>query len=170
VPAKVTTKQQVDDFLALKRLAVVGVSRDPKHFSYLLWQELRQRHYEAIPVNPNTAELDGQRCYARVQDIEPPVEGALVMTPSSATAQVVRDCVEAGVGHVWMHRGAGGGAGAVEPAAVALCEEHGIELVAGHCPYMFLPGTPFFHGVHGFFRKLTGGYPKDAPEGAGARR
>jgi len=170
VPTTVTTKQQVDDFLALRRLAVVGVSRDPKHFSYLLWQELRQRRYDAIPVNPNTAELDGQRCYARVQDIEPPVEGALVMTPSSATAQVVRDCVEAGVGHVWMHKGAGGGAGAVEPAAVALCEEHGIELVAGQCPYMFLAGTPFFHGVHGFFRKLTGGYPKDAPEGAAARR
>jgi len=170
VSATVTTRRQVDDFLALKRLAVVGVSRDPKHFSYLLWQELRQRRYEAIPVNPNTAELDGQRCYARVQDIEPPVEGALVMTPSSATAQVVRDCVEAGVGHVWMHKGAGGAAGAVEPAAVALCEEHGIELVAGQCPYMFLPGTPFFHGVHGFFRKLTGGYPKDAEKGAGARR
>ncbi|HEX7473350.1 MAG TPA: CoA-binding protein [Candidatus Limnocylindrales bacterium] len=163
----VTTKQQVDDFLALKRLAVVGVSRDPKHFSYVLWQELRQRRYEAIPVNPNTSELDGQRCYARVQDIQPPAEGVLVMTPASVTAQIVQDCVEAGIGHVWMHRGAGGGPGAVDPAAVALCREHGIELVAGQCPYMFLPGTPVFHGVHGFFRKLTGAYPKDVPAATG---
>jgi predicted CoA-binding protein len=163
VATAVTTKRQVDDFLALKRLAVVGVSRDPKHFSYLLWQELRQRRYEAIPVNPMATELDGQRCYARVQDIRPPVEGVLVMTPSNATAQVVRDCVDAGVGHVWMHKGAGGGAGAVDPAAVALCQEHEIELVEGQCPYMFLPGTPFFHGMHGFFRKLSGGYPTSAP-------
>lgn len=168
--ATVTTKKQVDDFLALRRLAVVGVSRDPKHFSYVLWQELRQRRYEAIPVNPNARELDGQRCYARVQEIQPPVEGALVLTPSGATAQVVRDCVEAGVGHVWMHRGAGGGPGAVDPAAVALCGEHGIELVAGQCPFMFLPGTPFFHGVHRFFRKLTGGYPKDGAGEADAGR
>ena len=29
----VTTRKQIDDFWALKRLAVVGVSRDPKHFS-----------------------------------------------------------------------------------------------------------------------------------------
>jgi len=170
VPTPGTTRPAVDDFLALKRLAIVGVSRDPKHFSYVLWQELRQRRYEAIPVNPNATELDGQRCYARVQDIQPPVLGVLVMTPSSATEQVVRDCVEAGVGHVWMHKGAGGGPGAVDPAAVALCEEHGIELVAGHCPYMFLPGTPFFHGIHGFFKKLTGGYPKEAPAGAGSDR
>jgi uncharacterized protein len=170
VTTAVTTRQQVDDFLALKRLAVVGVSRDPKHFSHVLWQELRQRRYEAIPVNPNATELDGQRCYARVQDIAPPVDGALVLTPASETARVVRDCLEAGVDHVWMHKGAGGGAGAVDPSAVALCDEHGIELVAGQCPFMFLPGTPFFHGVHGFFRKLTGGYPKDAPSGTGAAR
>ena len=87
----VTTRRQVDDFLACRRLAVVGVSRDPKHFSYVLWQELRQRGYEAIPVNPYATDLDGQPCYPRVQAIDPPVDGVLVMTPSSATAQVVRD-------------------------------------------------------------------------------
>ena len=47
-----TTKKQVDDFLALKRIAVVGVSHDPKEIPYTLWQEFRQRRYEAIPVNP----------------------------------------------------------------------------------------------------------------------
>ena len=155
-----TTRQQIDDFLALKRVAVVGVSRDPKHFSNAIWQELRQRRYEAVPVNPNATEIDGQRCYARVQDIQPPVEGALVMTPSAATAQVVRDCAEAGVTHVWMHKGAGGGTGAVDPEAVEFCVTHGIDVVAGQCPFMFLPGTPFFHGIHGFFKKVTGSYPK----------
>ena len=69
-----------------------------------------------------------------------------------------------------MHKGAGGGTGAVDAAAITICQEHGIELVAGQCPYMFLPGTPFFHGVHGFFRKLTGAYPKDAPEEVGSPR
>ena len=41
----VTTRQQIDDFWTHKRLAVVGVSRDPKHFSNTVWQELRQRRY-----------------------------------------------------------------------------------------------------------------------------
>ncbi len=57
----------------------------------------------------------------------------------------------------------------MNPEAVALCQEHGIELVAGQCPYMFLPGTPVFHGWHRFFRKLAGGYPKDAPKAGAAR-
>ena len=156
----VTTRQQIDDFWALKRLAVVGVSRDPKHFSNTIWHELRDRRYEAIPVNPTATELDGQPCYARVQDIQPPVEGVVVMTPAAVTAQVIRDCEAAGVGHIWMHKGAGGGPGAVSKEAVEYCEAHGMDVVAGFCPYMFLPGTPFFHGLHAFAKKITGSYPK----------
>ncbi len=153
-----TTKRQIDEFWGLKRIAVVGVSRDPKQFSNMLWQELRQRRYEAVPVNPATDRIDGQQCYARVQDVVPPVEGVLIMTPPHVTDQVVRDCAAAGVRRVWMHRG--GGEGAVSRDAIAFCEANGIDVVAGFCPYMFLPGTPFFHGVHGFVKKLTGSYPK----------
>jgi predicted CoA-binding protein len=155
-----TTKRQIDDFWGLKRIAVVGVSRDPKHFSTAIWQELRQRRYEAVPVNPAADRIDGQQCYARVQDIVPPVQGAVIMTPPHVTEQVVRDCAEAGIPHVWMHRGAGGGPGAVSQSAIAFCEANGIDVVAGYCPYMFLPGTPFFHGLHAFAKKLTGSYPK----------
>jgi predicted CoA-binding protein len=155
-----TTRREIHDFWALKRLAVVGVSRDPKHFSNVIWQELRQRRYDVVPVNPNAAELDGQPCYARVQDIQPPVEGVVIMTPPAVTEQVVHDCVDAGVTHVWMHRGAGGGSGAVSPTAVEYCRSHGVDVVPGFCPYMFLPDTSFFHGLHGFVRKVTGSYPK----------
>jgi hypothetical protein len=42
---------------------------------------------------------------------------------------------------------------------VAFCRKQGMHVVEGHCPFMFLPKTPFFHRVHGFILKLTGGYP-----------
>ena len=92
-----TTRAQIDDFLAQKRLAFVGVSRNPKDFSRGLFRELQQRGYDVIPVNPQATELDGQPCWARVQDITPPVDGALLMTPPHVTNQVVRDCAEAGI-------------------------------------------------------------------------
>jgi uncharacterized protein len=153
-----TTKKQVDDFLALKRIAVVGVSRNPKEMSYVLWQEFRQRRYEAIPVNPNMPAVDGQTCYSRVQDIKPGVEGALIMTSAKLTEQIVHDCAEAGVKHVWMYGGMV--PGAVNKAAVAFCEANGIEVVEGFCPFMFLKGSPAFHAPHRFFKKLTGSYPR----------
>jgi hypothetical protein len=154
----VTTRRQIDDFLALKRIAVVGVSRNPKELSSTIWQELRQRRYEAIPVNPNTDLIDGQRSYARIQDIQPPVDGVLIMTAPSVTDSVVRDCAAAGVKHVWMHRGMG--RGSVSASAVQFCESNGMDVVEGFCPYMFLPATPLFHGLHAFGKKLTGSYPR----------
>lgn len=153
-----TTLNQIEGFLALKRIAVVGVSRNPKEISYTLWQELRQRRYDAVPVNPSTELIDGVRCYASVRDIEPAVEGALIMTTAPVAEQVLEECAAAGIGHVWLYGGLGGGA--TSPATVAAAEGHGLDTVAGHCPYMFLPGTPVFHGLHGFGKKLTGSYPK----------
>lgn len=153
-----TSLNQIEGFLALKRIAVVGVSRNPKEISYTLWQELRQRRYDAIPVNPAASEIDGKPCFASVRDIDPSVDGALIMTTASVAEQVLEDCVAAGIKHVWLYGGLGGGA--TSPATVAAAESHGLDAVAGHCPYMFLPGTPVFHGIHGFGKKLTGGYPK----------
>ncbi|MGZ5369025.1 MAG: CoA-binding protein [Aeromicrobium sp.] len=153
-----TTRQQIDDFLALKRIAVVGVSRNPKELSTTIWQELRQRRYDVVPVNPKTDVIDGQRCFASVRDIQPPVDGVLIMTSPNVTEAVVRDCAAAGVRHVWMHRGMG--RGSVSQEAVRFCEANGIDVVDGSCPYMFLPGTPFFHGLHAFGKKLTGSFPR----------
>lgn len=153
-----TTISQVNEFLALKRVAVVGVSRNEKETSHMLWQELRQRRYDAIPVNPATAEIDGKPCYATVRDIEPSVEGALIMTTAAAAEQVLEDCAGAGIRRVWLYRGLGGGASS--PATIATANRLGLEVVAGHCPYMFLPGTPKVHAIHGLGKKLTGSYPK----------
>jgi uncharacterized protein len=150
---------EVRDFLALQRIALVGLSRDPKDFSRVLFRDMCDRGCDMVPVNPAAGELEARRCFARVQEIEPPVEGALLMTLPRDTERVVRDCAEAGIGRVWMHRG--GGPGSVSREAVDFCHQHGIHLVEGCCPFMFLPHTPFFHRVHGFFLKLTGAYPRE---------
>lgn len=152
------TQAQIQDFLGRKRLAVVGVSRDPKDFTRSLFQELRRREYDVVPVNPGATVVDGLRCYAHVQDIAPPVEGALLMTSPAVTEQVVRDCAAAGIRTIWMYRGTG--VGAVSPGALTFCEAERMPVVAGECPFMFLPETPWFHRFHGFCRKVAGKYPR----------
>ena len=44
-------------------------------------------------------------------------------------------------------------------AISAHCREKGIDVVDGECPFIFLPGTGFVHGVHRFFRRLAGSLP-----------
>ncbi len=151
------SKQAIDSFLSCRRIAVVGVSRDPRDFSRAVFRAFVERGYDAVPVNPAGGEVDGRRSASRVGEVQPRVEAAFLMTPPAATEQVVRECAEAGVKRLWMHRGAG--QGAVSPEAVALCRERGIEVVDGECPFMFLPDAGWFHGVHRFFRRLGGRLP-----------
>ena len=156
--AKTTsTREKIEQFLGQKRLAIVGVSRDRADISRQLMTEFRNRGYDAVPVTPTVTEMDGLTCYARVQDIVPPVKAVLIMTPPKVTEQIVRDCAAAGVSQVWLYRGLS--AGAVSAEATAFCEEHGISVVAGFCPFMFFPENGWFHQAHGFFKKLAHTYP-----------
>jgi predicted CoA-binding protein len=147
----------IQDFLAQKRIALVGVSRDPKDFSRGMLRALRERGYDTVAVNPESQSVDDTPCYARLDDITPRVDGVLIMTPPAVTDDVVRQCAHLGIGRVWMYRA--GGTGAVSPQAVEFCEEHGIKVIPGECPYMFFPKTGWFHGLHGFIKKISGAYP-----------
>ena len=153
-----TTRDQIEAFLQLRRIAVIGVSRDPKQLSHTLWQEFRQRRIDAVPVNPTASEIDGQRCFASVADIQPPVVGALIITPPEATPQVIEECAASGVRRVWLHKGLG--RSSWTPDAESLARARGLEVVAALCPYMFLPGTPAVHQVHAWGKKLAGSYPR----------
>ena len=152
-----TTRAQIDEFWSLKRLAIAGVSHNPQDFSRTVMSELQKRGYQVYPVNPNLKDVDGKPCYAQVQDIQPVVDGVIILTQPDATEQIVVDCAAAGVPRVWMHQG--GGPGAISQNAIKYCQDHGVQVIAGYCPFMFLPGTPFFHRFHAWTLKLSGRYP-----------
>lgn len=149
--------KQIDEFLALKRFAMVGVSHHDNDFSRTLFRELVNRGYEVVPVNPKAQEIDGKPCYARLQDIPEPPAGALLMTAPAVTQFVVRDASAAGIAKIWMYKG--GTQGAVSKEAVTFCQDAGMSVIPGECPYMFLSGGAWFHRLHGAIRKLTGSYP-----------
>ena len=153
-----TSMKFIDDFLAQRRVAVVGVSQKAKDFSRTLFHELLERGYDAVPVNPAAQDIDGRRCFARVQDISPPVDGVLVMTSPAVTDTVVRDCATAGIKRVWMYRATG--KGAVSGEAVKFCESNGIAVIPGECPFMFLPEGSWVHRLHGMVRRIAGAYPE----------
>jgi predicted CoA-binding protein len=153
-----TTMAAVQDFLAQRTLALVGVSRDEKAFSNVVYRELRQRGHEMVPVNPHADELEGDRCVHSVDELPDDVDGVLVMVPPEQVDEVVDACVARGVPRVWLFKGAGG-KGSVTEHAVALCREHGIEVVDGQCPMMFAEPVAWFHRVHGAGKKLAHTYP-----------
>ncbi|MFO0744276.1 MAG: PAS domain S-box protein [Myxococcota bacterium] len=157
-----TSIATIEEFLTHKRLALVGASHNPTDFSRAVMRELVSHGYDIVPVNRKRADGDrhdliGERpSYSHVTDIPAPVEGAIVMVPASEARAVVEDCVRAGVGRVWLHRGAG--QGACSPEALAVAKAEGLAVVEGECPLMFVCHGGV-HAMHGAVRRLTGAYP-----------
>ena len=112
------------EFLASKRVAVTGVSREPKgHGSNVVYKRLRERGYEVFAVNPNADEVEGDRCYHDLRSIPGGVDAVVIATRPEIAEETMRECAELGIKHVWMHRGPG--AGSVSEAAADYGREQG---------------------------------------------
>lgn len=151
---------KVDDFLAQKRIAVAGVSRDNSHHPVgnLIYHRLKTTGHDVFPVNPHMQTFEGDRCYPDLQSIPGGVEGVVIITRPETTERIVRDCTEAGVRRVWMHQSLGKGS-SVSPKAVDYCHQHDMTVIAGACPMMYGTNVDFGHTCMRFFMKLTGGLP-----------
>ena len=146
---------QAEEFLTHRRLAVIGASDAPGNFGGSVYDELRKRGYEPVAVNPAATTVRGDPCYPDLASVPGEVEGAIVMVRREHAAEVVAECADRGVPRVWLFRGVGG-AGAVSGDALAVAHEHGLEVVAGACPIMFLEPVDWIHRVHRAVRRMKG--------------
>lgn len=151
------TRAAIDDFLAQERLAFVGVSHNSKSFSAGVYRELRDHGYELHPVNPGTDTIEGDPCVRSVTELPDGLDGAIVMVAAERSADVVQDCVDHGIPRIWLHKGVG--PSSVSEEAVAICRDHGVEVVDGACPLMFAEPTGWFHRVHRAEQRITGRLP-----------
>jgi uncharacterized protein len=148
-----------NEFLAQKRIAVAGVSRDEKQTANAIYKVFRDKGYEVFAVNPNLAATnDGDPCYPNMQAIPGGVDGVMLVTSPAVTEEVVQDCVAAGVPRVWMHNNTFGGS-SVSDKATAVCRENNIVVIDGGCPMMFFDP---FHKCMKWVLGAMGRLPKES--------
>jgi predicted CoA-binding protein len=149
-----TNQSAVNDFLAQRTLAVVGVSRSGKKFGNTIFRELKAKGYKLYPVNPNAESVEGERCYPSLSALPEPVDGVLIVVPPAETERVVHEAAAAGIRRVWMQQGA------QSEAAVRFCAENGISAVAGECVLMFAEPSAFYHQMHRWVWGVLGKLPR----------
>jgi predicted CoA-binding protein len=153
-------KEAASEFLANKRVAVTGVSREAKgHGSNVVYQRLRERGYEVFAVNPNADVVESDPAYRDLRSIPGGVDAVVIGTRPEIAEETMRECAELGIKHVWMHRGPG--AGSVSKAATDYGRERGIAVIDGGCPCMFDPTADLGHKAMRFVFTLTGNVPKE---------
>lgn len=134
----------VQDFLVQKKIAIVGVSDKRDTGCNLAYKKFQENGYEVFAVNPRITTYEGETCYPDLKSIPEKVEAVFILASPRVTEQIVRQCVELGIGYVWMHCMMGTKPGlaasmtSVSQSAVDLCKAHGIAVIPGSCPNQFL--------------------------------
>jgi len=142
----------VGDFLAQKTIAVVGVSDKRETGANRNYKTFKKHGYQVYAVNPHIATFDGVPCYPDLKSIPEKPDAVFMLTGPKVTEQVVQECVNLGVKHVWMHclmgtkPGLSSGSTSVSPSAVEVCKANGIAVIPGSCPAQFLEAD-FGHGL-----------------------
>ena len=102
----------VDDVAGLARIlaqartiAVVGLSANWYRPSYFAAKYLQEHGYRVIPVNPNYAEVLGERCYPSVAAIPEAVDVVDGFRKADEMTALAREAVAKGAKVLWMQLG-----------------------------------------------------------------
>jgi len=134
----------VQDFLAQKRIAVVGVSDKRETGCNMAYQKFKENGYQVYAVNPRISNFKGEPCYADLKSIPEKPDAVFIFANPKVTDQIVQQCVDLGVKLVWMHclmgtkPGLAASMTSVSQDAVELCRTNGISVIPGSCPNQFL--------------------------------
>jgi hypothetical protein len=134
----------VQDFLAQKKIAVVGVSDRRETGCNLGYRKFKAAGYAVYAVNPRLTTFEGAPCYPDLKSILEKPDAVFIFANPKVTEQIVQQCVDLGIKHVWMHclmgtkPGLAASMTSVSPDAVQLCHENGIAVIPGSCPNQFL--------------------------------
>ncbi len=120
----------IKEVLSQKSFAVVGSFRNESKVAYKIFRFLKQKGYKVYPVNPNIKEVDGEKCYSSILDIPETIDVADLVTPPSATEEIVKQCLQKGIKYIWMQPGA------ESQKAVEFCKQNGIKVIYGTCIMM----------------------------------
>jgi predicted CoA-binding protein len=134
----------VQDFLAQKRIAVVGVSDKRETGCNLAYTKFKENGNQVFAVNPRISTYAGSPCYADLKSLPEKPDAVFIFANPKVTEQIVQQCVDLGVKHVWMHcmmgtkPGLAAGMTSVSQSAVEMCKANGITVIPGSCPNQFI--------------------------------
>jgi uncharacterized protein len=136
-----------DDIATLRRIlkrchtvAIVGLSEQWHRPSNFVAKYLQHLGWRVVPVNPRYAEILGQRCYARLEDIPFPVDMVDVFRKPEDLPPIARSAVAMGAKVLWQQLGV------ANAEADTIARAAGLDSVMDRC--VKIEHARLFGGLH----------------------
>jgi predicted CoA-binding protein len=119
---------QIDQSLALKTWAVVGLSNNSERAAYGVAKLLIEKGHTVIPVHPKAESVHGQKGYAKLSDIPVSIDVVDIFVNSDLAGNVVDEAITIGAKGVWLQLDV------INAAAVSRAKDAGLLTVMNRCP------------------------------------
>ena len=96
---------QILDILALKKIAVIGMSKHSSKAAHYVPKYLINNGYDVTPVNPTAKKILDVTCYDSISEIDEDVDVIDVFRPSDQISSIIRDCIEKKPKVIWLQEG-----------------------------------------------------------------
>jgi len=140
----------INSFFEQKRIALAGVSRDNKKFGRYVFKELTKKGYSIAPINKNTDEIDGVKCYKNFEELTEKFDSALISVKPTETLSAIKSAVNAGIKNIWIQQGS------ESEDAIKYCQTNNIPFISNECIMMYAAPVKSIHSFHRFIWKLLG--------------
>src|SRR5215213_8626914 len=87
-------------------VVVLGASPKPERYAYRAMEMLRQHGHHAIPVNPAFPEILGEKCYASLAEVPPPIDTVTMYLGKQRSDPLAGEIVAAKPRRIIMNPGA----------------------------------------------------------------
>ena len=121
------TDDEIKNFLSLKKVAVIGMSRSKSKAAHFVPKYLLENGFDIIPVNPNSNEILSKKCYKEITEVEGDIDIVDVFRPSEDVLSFVIDAIKKNPKVIWLQEGIH------NEEAENLAREHGIDVVFNRC-------------------------------------
>ena len=121
------TDEEIKDIFALKKIAVIGMSRHPVKAAHFVPKYLSEQGFDITPVNPTANEILGKKCYPDISSVQDPIDIVDIFRPSEQVLPVVQNAIKKKPKVIWLQEGIH------NEEAENLAREHGIDVVFNRC-------------------------------------
>ena len=118
---------EIKNFLTLKKVAVIGMSRTESKAAHFVPKYLSENGFDIIPINPNSNEILNKKCYKENTEVDGEIDIVDVFRPSEDVLPFVKDAIKKNPKVIWLQEGIH------NEEAENLAREHGIDVVFNRC-------------------------------------
>lgn len=119
--------EEIRQILALKNVAVIGMSKNPEKAAHYVPKYLASNGYNIMPVNPTTSEILEKKCYSSINEIDESIDIVDVFRPSEQVLPVVKEAIEMKPKVIWLQEGIH------NEEAEELARKQGIKVIFNRC-------------------------------------